>query len=105
MSYSMTESEFRDLMRVTASDGCERRQVRSGSTSLLEKQPMSYAVVIWSVATDAIAKCHCYGHLCGHCNDAKVVLNALRHTHAHSDNADICAVCGLDLREDIHLRA
>ena len=42
MSYSMTESEFRDLMRVTASDGCERRQVRSGSTSLLEKQPMSY---------------------------------------------------------------
>lgn len=74
------------------------------SDSLIEKLPMSYAAVIQNVARDAINKCHCYGHLCGQCGDAKVVLDAVKHTHRRSENGDMCAVCGLDMRDDIHRR-
>jgi len=104
MGYMMTDGEMRDLMRVTASDGCEKRFAarQEKGDSLLEQLPMSYASVIWTVAQDAIHKCHCYGHLCGHCDDARVVLGSIRHTHAHSDNGDQCGICGEDLRHEIH---
>jgi len=135
----MTEGEFRDLMRVTASDGCEKRAltksvcedcgttiidncIRCGapqccpkccagifthpkrSDSLLERLPMSYAYVIQQVAKASIAKCPCYGHFCGQCGDAKVVLDAIKHMHVRSDNGDTCGACGLDLRDSIHRR-
>ena len=75
------------------------------SDSHISKGPMSYASIIWNVATDAIAKCHCYGHLCGHCGDARVLLDSVRHTHVRSENGDMCGVCGCDLREGIHVRS
>ena len=75
------------------------------SDAALEKLPMSYASVLWNVAKDAMAKCHCYGHLCGHCDDARVVLAAIKHIHSHSEVNDICAVCGEDLRHEIHVRS
>jgi len=31
--------------------------------------------------------------------------DSFRHTHVRSDDADICALCGLDLRNEIHRTA
>lgn len=72
--------------------------------SLIERLPMSYASVIYRVAEGAIRECPCYKHLCGHCGDARVVLNALIHIHVRSENGDNCGKCGLDLRHEIHTR-
>ena len=139
MSYYLSDGKLREVLRVTASDGCEKRAltkavcedcgtpiidncVKCGapqccpkccagifanpkrSDSLLERLPMSYAYVIQLVAKTSIRKCLCYGHLCGECGDAKVVLDAIKHMHVLSENGDMCASCGLDLRDDIHRR-
>lgn len=73
---------------------CEKHlRFSFGGDALIEKPPLSYAMLIWRVAEDAIDKCHCYGHSCGKCDDARILLGTVTHIHVRSDNADRCAVC------------
>ena len=67
------------------------------------------------VARHALVTCHCYGHLCGHCEEARAVI-AMQEKHIHvalyedtgtaNDGnqklTDYCALCGLSFRDEIH---
>lgn len=69
------------------------------------------------VARHGLAACPCYGHLCGHCEDARSVIAMQEpHTHValyedsttansgHEKLLDECALCGLSFRDPVHAR-
>lgn len=63
-----------------------------------------------SLVDIAFDSCNCYGHLCGHCDDARWVITyrIIEHFHvARYDNGkltDRCLKCSFDIRDEIHRR-
>ena len=60
--------------------------------------------LIIAVAKRCISLCSCYGHLCGYCKDAKMLLGicGVKHHHVRGEDVDKCEDCGRDLRDSIH---